>query len=838
MNALRVGPLVFLLCLSPLRAQEPSAPVEAARDDGWMNCFAVVAGKDCTVDGSVIVAHNEDSGFEATVHHWKVPATQHADGAAHDLLEGGSVPRASRTPGYLWCQMPGLKYSDTYFNEHGVAVVTNACKSREDQPDLTDGGITLLLRRIVGIRATSARHGVELATELLGRFGYGDSGRCMTIADGDEAWILDMVRGKHWAAARVPDDRVAVVANHYSIHHVDPDDSENFLLSPGLIEYAIERGWYDPERDGAFDFATIYGGDGARKHRSNIRRAWRANNLIGAESVAETWLQPTFIEPARKIDVRDLMGVLRDHYEGTEYDKSLGYELSSPNANGATICAGGTSFSTVFQLRGALPPAVGGLMWIAPGSPGRQRLRPLVRRHHGRARGLLDRLGRRRRAASHGPGLQAAGTAGALRRRQRLPAAPRPGLRRPPRRHGRIAGRPGGPLVRRPGRLRGAGAGAARRGPRRRPGAADPPRRRAAGRGQRPARRVDPAPARPRDGRRCRSPLTRPTPVGDASPDGRPEGLMPDARDALALRVLRLAAGLCLAGWAWQHVYWEGPYGVLFWQQGAFELASGLGSDWDGFVGSGADDGWVQRWVSWMAWPYLVGMLLAATARRRAWAQLAGLLVGAGALALLAYALYVADRRQLPTLVEHGGQVLSPVLLVLALVLGVRHRMTVALAVVAVVLVFAGHGAFALGLWPTPATFHGMTTVILGTEHETTTLLLRVAGALDLAVCVGLLFPRTRRGCALYAATWGLITALARPVAGMSPDLNHWGADQFVHEALLRAPHAMIPLFLFLIWRRQGRDATVAVAPAPPTVTGPAAPPAPRTIDRESPQPC
>ena len=360
------------LCLSALvaSAQQPAAQQAAAQQAAeWMNCFAVVAGKDCTIDGSLIVAHNEDSGIDSAVHHWKVGAETHANGTARTLLEGGSVPYAPKTLGYIWCQMPGLKYSDTYFNEHGVAVVTNACQSREDRPDLTDGGITLLLRRIVGARATSARHGVEVAIELLAQFGYGDSGRCMTIADGEEAWILNMVHGKHWAAARVPDDKCAVVANHFSIHRVDPADTDNFLLSPNLIEYATKRGWYDRERDGEFDFATIYGGDGARRHPSNVRRAWRANNLIGAKKVDEAWLQPTFIKPKRKVSVQDLMGVLRDHYEGTDYDKSLGYELSTPNKNGVTICAGGTSFSTVFQLRSDKPAAIGAVMWIAMGRP-------------------------------------------------------------------------------------------------------------------------------------------------------------------------------------------------------------------------------------------------------------------------------------------------------------------------------------------------------------------------------------------------------------------------------------------------------------------------------------
>ncbi|MGK0435182.1 MAG: dipeptidase [Planctomycetota bacterium] len=358
-------PTALLLSALTAHAQQPAT----VQPDDWMNCFAIVAGKDCTVDGSVIVAHNEDSGTNSAVHHWKVAAEKHEPGKMRALLEGGSVPYAGETHGYIWSQMPGLKYSDTYFNECGVAVVTNACKSRETQPDLTDGGITLLLRRIVGARASSARHGVKIATELLGQFGYGDSGRCMTIADGREAWILNMVHGKHWAAARVPDDMCAVIANHFSIHRIDASDTDNFMLSPGLIDYAEKRGWYDGERDGAFDFATVFGGDGARKHASNIRRAWRANNLLGAKKIQEAWLQPTFIKPKRKVSTQDLMGILRDHYEGTDYDKSLGYSLSSPNANGATICAGGTSFSTVFQLRSDKPTAIAAVMWIAMGRP-------------------------------------------------------------------------------------------------------------------------------------------------------------------------------------------------------------------------------------------------------------------------------------------------------------------------------------------------------------------------------------------------------------------------------------------------------------------------------------
>jgi hypothetical protein len=136
----------------------------------------------------------------------------------------------------------------------------------------------------------------------------------------------------------------------------------------------------------------------------------------------------------------------------------------------------------------------------------------------------------------------------------------------------------------------------------------------------------------------------------------------------------------------------------------------------------------------------------------------------------------------------------------MALALGVRHRVTVVTAVVALILTFAGHGSYAVGLWPTPANFYGMTTIILDVEYDTAQSFLRTVGILDFMVCVGILIPAVRRPCAVYAAVWGFLTSVARPVAGMSMSLNYWGADQFLHEAVLRAPHFLIPLYLVFLW--------------------------------------
>jgi len=282
--------------------------------------------------------------------------------------------------------------------------------------------------------------------------------------------------------------------------------------------------------------------------------------------------------------------------------------------------------------------------------------------------------------------------------------------------------------------------------------------------------------------------------------------------DKILLLILRLGAFACFAGWAWVHFYWEGPYGILLWHDTTFSLADQLGIGWKEFVGSGADDGMVQKWLARIGWLYLVCSVLSLTVREKSWIQMAGLIGGSGLLVMMGYAKYLGSRGQFPMFVEHGGQMLIPVILVLALIYGVRHRFTVTTAMVAVVLIFAGHGAYALGYyWPTPPNFYGMTSIILGVESSTAGIILRVAGVLDLLVCIGIFIPALRWGSACYAMAWGFLTALARPVSGMSTELNYWGADQYIHEAVLRAPHFMIPLYLLYLWRKSPSTETLAI---------------------------
>ena len=338
----------------------------AASDDG---CYGIVVGKDASVDGHVIMAHNEDDGPPQIVNHHKVPRVKHRPKEKVALNGGGELDQVELTWAYIWSEMPEMTFSDSYLNEWGVCIASDNCPSREDNPDITDGGISYMLRRLVAERAKTAREGVLIAGKLVERFGYDASGRTYTICDPDEGWLFCAVNGKHWLAKRVQDNEVAVIANTYTVREVDLSDSRNLLASRDIIEYAVSREWYDPENDGPFDFAAVYANPRVASDSSNICRQWGGLRHISSEPIPLDTKLPFSVIPKCKLDVAAVMKILRDHYEDTElYDSPP--ESGNPHEAGVrTICAFSTQTSFVAQLRKNMPLDIGIVYWVCLSTP-------------------------------------------------------------------------------------------------------------------------------------------------------------------------------------------------------------------------------------------------------------------------------------------------------------------------------------------------------------------------------------------------------------------------------------------------------------------------------------
>jgi dipeptidase len=240
------------------------------------------------------------------------------------------------------------------------------------EEDYTDGGIGWMLRRLMAEKAASAREAVRIAGELIEKYGYRSSGRTYSVADKNEAWMLAVLRGRRWYAQRVPDDEVAVIPNHYTIRAIRPDDPDHFMGSPDIVAYAAKNGWYDAAKDGAFDFKKAFERPSTRELAAdgNALRHWRGLGLL----TGRTWElgrdYPFSVKPGRKVTAEALMAVLRDHYEGTEYDATDGYKSGTPNRTKfRTICTSSTINAFIVSLGAKRPEPLSVSIWLALGKP-------------------------------------------------------------------------------------------------------------------------------------------------------------------------------------------------------------------------------------------------------------------------------------------------------------------------------------------------------------------------------------------------------------------------------------------------------------------------------------
>lgn len=172
-----------------------------------------------------------------------------------------------------------------------------------------------------------------------------------------------------------------------------------------------------------------------------------------------------------------------------------------------------------------------------------------------------------------------------------------------------------------------------------------------------------------------------------------------------------------------------------------------------------------------------------------------------GALAILSGLTCLDKMRRLGEIAEFGCQVAAPALLVLAVRRGLKDPALAWTARIAVAATFFGHAVYAHGPYPLPGPWVDMTMAATGLDESAAVLFLRLAGVLDYAVAVGVFIPRIQGWVFAYAGLWGLLTALARPVANFRPQAPLLSLDPWLFECLVRLPNALVPLaFACLLW--------------------------------------
>ncbi|MBO4655257.1 MAG: C69 family dipeptidase [Bacteroidales bacterium] len=403
---------VFFCCGLSVRAQDWNLKGE--------NCTSIMVGCKASDDGSVITSHTCDGMYRTWV--TMEPAADHKPGTMHKVYKGtmhtatpsdksglvlaGEIPEVAHTYAYMNTAYPCM-------NEKQLAIG----ESTFSGPDtlVNENGMFLIeeLERVALQRCDNARDAILLIGDLVAKYGYGDGGECITIADRKEVWQMEIMGegpdkiGGIWAARRVPDDEVAVSCNVARIGKLERGNKDYFLCSDNVENVAKKYGFWDGTGDFVWwaAFPSDYAGG-----KNHTEREWYIFNEL-APSLhldLEATDLPFSVKPEQPVSARKVMELLRANYDGCpelDQTKNLLYvkqvkgedgtrhpdTLLSPLANpwmgglerelynflqpGTVTFHRGVamswcSYSFVIQCRSWLPDEVGAVCWFSFENPG------------------------------------------------------------------------------------------------------------------------------------------------------------------------------------------------------------------------------------------------------------------------------------------------------------------------------------------------------------------------------------------------------------------------------------------------------------------------------------
>lgn len=380
------------------------------------SCTSIMVGKKASIDGSVITSHTCDGRYrtwlrwekaqkfekDTTCKVYKGLLTTETPWDMRNVKEVGVIPQPKETYAFLNTAYPSL-------NEKQLAIGETTIVGPKEL--VNEKGMFQVeeLERIVLQRCTTARDAIKLIGELIKQYGYGDWGECLTIADKNEVWQIEMFGegpdkiGGVWAAQRVPDNHVAISANISRISELDLSNKDYYMASDNVYECAKKlKRWDGKEK---FKFWKAYGGN---EKPFMIREFFILKTFAPSLNLSfDAEELPFSVKPENKVSVRDVIALYRETYDGTQWDMTKNLKVvknkynekkellksDTVKANNAhpwptgdnrslynslkentieyqrTVAVAWCSYSFVTQLRSWLPDEIGGRMFFSVDNP-------------------------------------------------------------------------------------------------------------------------------------------------------------------------------------------------------------------------------------------------------------------------------------------------------------------------------------------------------------------------------------------------------------------------------------------------------------------------------------
>ena len=367
-------------------------------------CTNFLITKGASVDGSTMISYCADSHIRYGELYF-TPAADWPEGSMRVCYDRGTnAPRGSIPQPAHTYQVVG------YINENQVSIGETTFGGREELIDpngIIDYGSLMF---IALERSTSAREAIKIMADLVEEYGYGSDGESFSISDPNEVWYMEIMpkgeeKGAVWVAIRIPDGYVSGHANAARITTFPlrngktsiTDKDWKKLYNPqveviykhDIIDFARRKGYFSG-KDKDFDFSAAYAPVDFGAARICDLRVWTMFNKV-CDGMDEYWdyvtgkdlthRMPLYVKPNRKISLSDMMSFQRDHFQGTELDKTLDpgagpfgspfrfnplyWEYNGKKYfNERSIEVVQTGFSFIAQSRSWLPNPIGGIIWF------------------------------------------------------------------------------------------------------------------------------------------------------------------------------------------------------------------------------------------------------------------------------------------------------------------------------------------------------------------------------------------------------------------------------------------------------------------------------------------
>lgn len=336
------------------------------------SCTTVLVGRNATVDGSTIIARNEDGEVAidpkkcVVIMPSEQPTVYHSVSGKFCInlpknpIKYTSTPSANEATG-VWGESGinsanvAMSATETITSNARVLGVDPYVESGLGEEDM----LTIVLPYI-----HTASEGVDRLGALLQEHGtYEPNG--IAFSDENEIWWLETIGGHNWVAMRIPDDAYVVAPNRFNIDVFD-FLSPDVKFSQGLEQLIIDN-HLNPDKEG-YNLRNIFGSASVKDTRYNNPRAWYIQKYFNPCTEQNPIDQnlPFLCYAEKKISVEDVKWVLSSHYQDTPFDP-YGNGSANEKKRFRPVAINRNSESHILQIKKDVPKEFSAIHWVAFG---------------------------------------------------------------------------------------------------------------------------------------------------------------------------------------------------------------------------------------------------------------------------------------------------------------------------------------------------------------------------------------------------------------------------------------------------------------------------------------